>query len=138
MGTVYNARVLEWFDCGRTELLRAADVPYAQMERRGVGLPVIEAHVTYRGRASYDDLLAVRTTCEMAGNARLRFDVTVTRAADGACVAEGYTVHAVTDARGRPVRPPPWLLAALGSAGRGEYSGGRPSRPLGRVRPTSG
>jgi len=38
MGTFYNSRPLEWFECGRTELLRAMGIAYAQMERRGVRL----------------------------------------------------------------------------------------------------
>ena len=41
MGTFYNSRALEWFECGRTEALRALSVPYATMEDRGVLLPVI-------------------------------------------------------------------------------------------------
>lgn len=45
MGTFYNSRPLEWFECGRTELLRAAGLAYAEMERRGVLLPVVESHV---------------------------------------------------------------------------------------------
>jgi hypothetical protein len=32
MGTFYNSRALEWFECGRTELLRQLGIPYAQME----------------------------------------------------------------------------------------------------------
>src|ERR1039458_1458423 len=54
MGTFYNSRALEWFECGRTELLRSLRLPYAEMEKRGVFLPVVEAHVEYRGRARYD------------------------------------------------------------------------------------
>ena len=57
MGTFYNSRALEWFECGRTELLRSKGLPYAEMERRGALLPVVESHVEYLGRARYDDLL---------------------------------------------------------------------------------
>jgi YbgC/YbaW family acyl-CoA thioester hydrolase len=57
MGTFYYSRPLEWFECGRTELLRCLGLPYAEMEQRGVLLPVVEAHVDYLGRARYDDLL---------------------------------------------------------------------------------
>ncbi len=112
MGTVYNARVLEWFECGRTELLRQLGVPYAQMERRGVLLPLVEAHVEYLGRARYDDELRVTTTADRPGPARIRFDVHIEHAGGGD-VARGHTVHAVTDATGRPARPPEWLLEAL-------------------------
>ena len=120
MGTFYNSRALEWFECGRTELLRSIGVPYAQMERRGVLLPLVEAHVEYQGRARYDDLLKVTATAAMAGRARVRFVVRIVQAEGGQAVAGGYTVHAVVSPEGRPIRPPAWLLEALLPAATGE------------------
>ena len=114
MGTFYNSRALEWFECGRTELLRQLGIDYASMERRGVMLPLVEAHVEYLGRARYDDNLRQATTAAMSGKARVRFDLRIDHA--GPCsgpVATGYTVHAVTDPHGKPIRPPDWLLEAL-------------------------
>jgi acyl-CoA thioester hydrolase len=109
MGTFYNSRVLEWFECGRTELLRAFGLPYSEMEKKGAFLPVVEAHVNYRGRARYDDCLEVRSQMSLAGRASLRFDVQIVHAQGGAKVADGYTVHAITDTSGRPMRCPEWL-----------------------------
>ena len=113
MGTFYNSRALEWFECARTELLCAIGVPYAEMERRGVLLPLVEAHVVYAGRARYDDLLNVTASAAMAGKARVRFDVRIVQAGTGQAVAEGYTVHAIVSPEGRPARPPEWFLEAL-------------------------
>ena len=117
MGTFYNSRALEWFECGRTELLRRLGVPYAEMERQGYMLPLVEAHVEYRGRARYDDLLRMTTTAAMTGKARIRFDIQIVQDGGGAGVAEGYTIHAITNGQGRPTRPPRWLLQALGANG---------------------
>ncbi len=119
MGTFYNSRALEWFECGRTEWLRAAGRPYAEMERRGVLLPLVEAHVEYLGRARYDDLLTMTTTAAMAGRARIRFDISIAHAGGGGGVVRGYTVHAITGGDGRPIRPPAWVLEAL-AEGDGE------------------
>ncbi len=113
MGTFYNSRALEWFECGRTELLRAIGLPYAEMERRGVMLPLVEAHVEYLGRARYDDVLTVTTTATMSGRARLRFDIVIEQADGGMGVARGYPVHAFVDPAGKPVRPPEWFRKAL-------------------------
>src|SRR5450756_2075066 len=91
MGTFYNARALEWFECGRSEALRALGMPYTAMEARGVFLPVIEAHVEYQGRARYDDLLRMTTAVAFAGRARLRAEVLIVQAENGQPVARGYT-----------------------------------------------
>ena len=118
MGTFSHARALDWFECGRTELLRGIGTPYAEMERRGVFLPVVEANVRYRGRACYDDLLTVTTTAEMSGRARIRCEVRIVHADGRGEVAAGYTVHAFTDESGKPIRPPKWFLDALVSSAR--------------------
>jgi len=116
MGTFANARALDWFEVGRTEYLRGLGVPYAQMEQRGVFLPVVEAHIEYLGRARYDDLLTVTASADLCGKARLRFDIVIVQAQGGAGVASGYTVHAFADAAGRAMRPPEWFTQALAEA----------------------
>ena len=115
MGTYYNSRALEWFEQGRTELLRALGRPYRQMEREGLLLPVTEAHVEYSGRARYDDLLKMTSTGSMPGRARLRVDVEIEHATSGRPVCRGWTVHAITDLSGKPVRPPAWLTEIFDS-----------------------
>jgi acyl-CoA thioester hydrolase len=113
MGTYYNSRVLEWFECGRTELCRSLGKPYTEWEKEGIGLPLVESHVEYLGRAQYDDELRVTTTASMPGRARLRFDMLIEQAASGQPVCRGYTVQAITDLSGRPIRPPQWLVKML-------------------------
>jgi acyl-CoA thioester hydrolase len=110
MGTYYNSRVLEWFEHGRVELVRSLGMSYREMESRGVLLPVTEAHVNFLDRAEYDDLLRMKSTLSMPSRARIRFDVTIQHAEKGRPVCSGWTVHAVTDASGKPIRPPKWLL----------------------------
>ncbi|MCL5097902.1 MAG: acyl-CoA thioesterase [Candidatus Omnitrophica bacterium] len=113
MGTFYNSRVLEWFECGRTELMRKMGLPYTAMEAKGVFLPLVEAHVEYLGRARYDDLLEMTASANLEGRARLRCQVRITHAANGPAVARGYTIHAFTNRDGKPVRPPAWFIEAL-------------------------
>ncbi len=114
MKTFYNSRALEWFEVGRTELSRALGVSYAEWERRGILLPLVEAHVFFRGRAQYDDLLEMTVSIRAEGRARLRFDNRIVQAGTAAPVADGYTVHAMlSSATNRPVRPPGWVQHLL-------------------------
>jgi acyl-CoA thioester hydrolase len=119
MGGFYNSRALEWFEMGRNEYLREVGVSYADMEDRGYRLPVIEAHVEFKARATYDDLLAMETRASMVSRLRVRFENELTDAATGTLVAQGYTVHVVADPSGKPVRPPPWLTDALRKVAEG-------------------
>ena len=114
MQTFYNSRALEWFEVGRTELSRAVGVPYAEWERRGIFMPLVEARVFFLGRARYDDLLEMTVTLKPEGRARLLFENRIVQADGSGVVAEGYTVHAMvsTETR-RPVRAPDWVVELL-------------------------
>ena len=117
MGTFYNSRALEWFECGRTELMRnRLGMSYAALEKEGVFLPLVEAHLEFQGGARYDDLLRITSTAELHGRAKLRFDVEIAHSGTGRPVVRGYTVHAFTDGRGKPIRPPEWFLEMLQKA----------------------
>ena len=120
MGTFYNSRALEWFECGRTELMRRRlGMSYSALEAKGVFLPVVEAHLEFQGGARYDDLLAVASTAWLSGRARLRFEVQITQQDSSRPVVRGYTIHAFTDSRGKPIRPPPWFVQMLEAAAPG-------------------
>jgi acyl-CoA thioester hydrolase len=129
MGTFYNSRALEWFECGRTELMRRRlGMAYSGLEARGAFLPLVEAHLEFLGGARYDDLLNIATTVERSGRAKLRFEVQIHNAENGKPVVRGYTVHAFTDRQGRPIRPPAWFMELMvKAAGAGQPSAATPA-----------
>jgi len=106
MGVVYYANYYVWFEVGRTDLLRESGWSYREMEREGLSLPVIESHCEYKQSARYDDEIEVRTRGGIISLVRVRFDYDVSRAADGALLAVGHTVHASLDRDTRPRRLP--------------------------------
>ena len=113
MGTFYNSRLLEWMEVGRSELIRATGSAYAEWEERGVMAPIVEANLKFKGRAGYDDLLEIETVCSREGRARLRFESRIVLAENGRLVAEGHTIHALTDPTGKPIRIPDWIEEPL-------------------------
>lgn len=83
--------------------MRARGITYRQLEERGLLLPVIEARCFYKQPAKYDDEVIVRTYMAEFKGVRLRMEYEVIREEDGALLAKGYTVHAITDANLKPV-----------------------------------
>lgn len=106
MGVVYYANYLAWFEVGRCEWLRSLGWTYREMEEHGTLLPVIEAHCEYRQPSRYDDEMLIRTTGALLSPVRLKFTYEVVRKGDGVIAAVGHTIHAATDATGRPRRLP--------------------------------
>ncbi len=123
MGFVYYANYLVYFEMARAHFLRDSGLPYPELERQGVMLPVVEAHCDYRKPANYDDLVAVRTRCIAWTGARLRIEYEVVREEHGTGeaagsvmpqpLATGYTVHVCMSPDGRVLRPPPELKALV-------------------------
>ena len=114
MGTFYNSRALEWFECGRSELMRRQlGMSYAELESQGVFLPLVQAHLEFLGGARYDDLLEIESVVELEGRARLRFVETINHAGTARPIVRGYTIHAFTDGTAKPIRPPRWFLEKL-------------------------
>jgi acyl-CoA thioester hydrolase len=112
MGVVYYATYLVYFEIGRTELLRACGIPYAELEAHGYLLPVLEAQIHYHTPARYDDLLQVRTRYVPRYSPTLRLDYEIWRQSEQ--IVTGYTVHVFMEARRwRPVRPPALFWEAI-------------------------
>ncbi len=113
MGVVYHANYFLYFELGRTELMRAAGFPYAELERRGVFLVVTDAGCRYRAPARYDEELRIDTRVARLGKATVRFEYEV-RGAGDRLLAEGHTELAAVDrSTQEPVRLPEEIAARL-------------------------
>ena len=77
MGVVYHSNYLVYFEIGRTEMMRASGISYAELEERGYVLAVVESSMKHTGSAKYDDLLTVRTWLRQVTKTRLRFEYAV-------------------------------------------------------------
>jgi acyl-CoA thioester hydrolase len=110
----HHSRMYLWFEEARTELLRKLGRPYQEFENAGIFFPVREAVCRYRGLARFDMLLNVAIDRVDVRGASLRFDYRVTSA--GAPIADGYTLHACVDRRGKVMRLPNELRAFFGDS----------------------
>jgi acyl-CoA thioester hydrolase len=100
-GVVYHSNYLIWFEVGRVELCRDYGFNYRDMETEADAfLPVIEARVSYRAPARYDDEIVVRTRIIELRSRLISFAYEVLRA-DGTLLAEGQTRHVVMNREGR-------------------------------------
>ncbi len=114
MKFVYYAKYFEYFEQGRSDLLRDIGLPYPQIEAMGLFLPVIEAHAKYKKAARYDDLLHVVTYFREIPVARIRLEYEVFRDGETEAIVEGYTVHTFLNAAtGKPTRAPAQFVEAI-------------------------
>ena len=82
---------------------------YAEVEKRGLILPVREAQCRYRSSARYDDLVLVRAGIAEWGRASMRFVYEIWNEDKTTLLATGMTQHALINKEGRPVPVPDWF-----------------------------
>jgi len=114
MRIMYYGNYFRVFEVGRAELFRGLGHAYADYVAKGLYLAVIETTCRYRRPAYYDDQLDVLAGATASTGATLRIDYAVER--DGTVLAEGHTLHAVLDERGKPRRIPAAVRALVGRA----------------------
>ncbi len=61
MGVVYHSNYFPYFESARAESIRQLGFTYADMEKMGVIMPVVDVHCRYLRPARYDDLLTIKT-----------------------------------------------------------------------------
>lgn len=113
MGVVYYGNYLTWFERGRTELFRAAGIPYKEMEKQDLYLPVVEANCVYKAPAFYDDIIIIATKVDKLGRSSMSFSYDVVRKETGQVIANGVTRHCFINAQRKVVPIPEEIKKTL-------------------------
>jgi acyl-CoA thioester hydrolase len=117
MGVVYHANHFVWFEVGRVELFRQFGFSYRDMERDdGCFIAVVDARCRYKAPARYDEEIIVRTRLKNVRDSMVHFGYELVRADDGMLLAEGETMHVVTNAEMKTTTLPEKYLTAFREA----------------------
>ncbi len=116
-GIIYNANYLRFMEMGRTEMMRGHGLPYSEMEREGIILPVTECYLRYKASGRYDDLLTIATSLNELTLFTLRFHYRISCQRDSKelLLVKGFTKHACIDRQGRLMPFPDSIMARISS-----------------------
>lgn len=112
MGVVYHAHYLVWCEIGRTELMRALGLTYADLEKEGTMLAVADASIRFHSSARYDDVVTVETRLGEVRSRMVTFAYLIWRghAGDRQRLASAETTLVALDSGGRPRSLPSHVL----------------------------
>ncbi len=114
MQFVYNGKYLEYFEVGRTELLRAFGLPYKEVEDQGYQLPLLEAGLKYINAARYDDLLNITASINNIDTAKIIIKYEIRRNSNNDLIATGFTNHVfMMLEKQKATRPPKFYVEKL-------------------------
>jgi acyl-CoA thioester hydrolase len=122
-GVVYYGNYGRLFELGRTEMVRDLGLPYIELEKAGIIMPVYSVESRYRNVIRYDELITIETTIKQVPVARMEFFHRIYNES-GTLAHEAKVVLAFLDRKtSRPVRAPERLLELFRNPGSGGSAG---------------
>ena len=109
---VYHSRYLDLLEAARGELIRSLGPTVLDWQEKDVIFPVIEARLSYKSPARYDDLLAIEVWPTLVERVRLNFGHRILNQ-NGKLILEAVTFHACTGVDEKPKRMPEELAEKL-------------------------
>lgn len=116
MQVVYHANYLVWCEMGRTDLIKRLGRSYADLEREGVALAVVDASLRYHGGAKYEDRIRVKTTLRDVRSRSVTFHYLIENAETGTKLVTATTTLASINPDGKFTAMPPDLRKSLEDA----------------------
>jgi acyl-CoA thioester hydrolase len=104
MGFLHHGNHVNFYEMGRTELLRAQGGNYREIEESGLFLVVVKLVCNYHSPARYDDLLRVVTRVEKVSAAKIEHSYRMFRGET--LIASATSILACVDREGRVQRIP--------------------------------
>jgi acyl-CoA thioester hydrolase len=109
MGYCYYGNYAQFCEIGRVEALRNIGMPYSELEKQGVMLPVTKFEINYVHPAKYDDLLTITTYLRELRGPQILFDYEIK--IGETLIATAFTSLVFVDkSTMKPVRPPKSFL----------------------------
>jgi acyl-CoA thioester hydrolase len=114
MRIVNNGHYFRFFEKGRNEFLRQLDLPYSEVEKKGIRTPLTEAGAHFYAPFHYDDLIRIECWISQIKRASFRFEYRLHLDWAEDVRVSGFTVHATLAEDLKVVRIPDWLLEVIG------------------------
>ncbi|MDO4618081.1 MAG: thioesterase family protein [Clostridia bacterium] len=97
MGIVHHSRYFPLFEVARGDKIKEIGMSYADMEKMGVMIPLIESGAKYIEGLRYGDSAEILCDVTALSPAKCEFSYTVKRIPDGKIMTTGFTRHGFVD-----------------------------------------
>ena len=112
MAICHHSNYICYYEAARSELLRYLGMSFAEVEKRGIMMPILEVQSKYHRPAYYDELLTVRIMLRELPTARINFLRNLQR--EGRAAQHGHDATGLHPQRHTPPVPRPRLVPETG------------------------
>ena len=113
MKYVYYGNYAEYLEVARVELFRSLGMPYSEIEKRGIWLPVSSLNIKYLKPAFYDQKLTIHTSIRKKPQVRIEFEYEIYNEADEKITEASTTLYFYDAERKKTITCPPFLQEVI-------------------------
>lgn len=114
MGVVHHSNYICYYEAARSEFMReVCGMSFAEVERRGIMMPILDVTSKYLHPAYYDELLTVRITIRELPMARITFHYEIFNESDELLNTGSTSLGFIHSDTRRPSRCPAWFVEML-------------------------
>ena len=110
---IYHSRYLDLLETARGEFFRHLGTTFLHWQEQHLAFPVIDAHLTYKAPARYDDLLTIELWLQPTAGIRIQFAYHILNQHRQPLVLATTTHVCSSTDDDKPKRPPAELLTLL-------------------------
>lgn len=93
MAIVHHTNYIRMFEEARLDMMEQCGMPYEEIERMGIIIPVVDAYAKYHSSLKYGDELEVEIKVRKFNGIRLIYNYRIYIKNTGELSATGYTSH---------------------------------------------
>ncbi len=115
MGFVHHSNYLNYFEMARIEWLSKIGFSYADMELKGIVMPVVSAKIKFKSPAYFDNSLRIKLAIYDIPKAKIKIYYTILNEVENELAIGSTTLAFLNVKTKRPVRCPQSLLEIIQS-----------------------
>ena len=101
MGIVHHSNYIRWFEEARTAYMDQNGIGYADVEARGVQIPVVSISCSYHTAVKFGEAVAIDTRLAFYNGVRAIYEYQIYSTDGDTLLAEGQSEHCFIDAQSR-------------------------------------
>lgn len=103
MGIVHHSNYIRFLEEARCAWLAATDMPFEEMEKNEITIPVLGVNIEYKNHVTFGDTIIIKPYVKEYSGVRLTVGYEVTEKNTGKTVITGETKHCFTNKNLRPI-----------------------------------
>ncbi|MCM1299933.1 MAG: acyl-CoA thioesterase [Firmicutes bacterium] len=104
MGIVHHSNYIRWLEEARIDFLKQIGLPYDEMEKNGIMIPVLSVSCQYKYAVRFDETVCIKMKLEDFSGLKFKISYNVTDKKTGDIRIKAESSHFFVDGNFKPIR----------------------------------